>query len=105
VQATVSSCTAWPEREEPITVKAKPFGRAMRGLDGFKLGETSMIDVHRYCKATSLRTRPVPPGLPSHCVRRQTRRPMHLYRRAESVKIASTKKFCGEGGVKPASLA
>ena len=28
-----------PERSEPITVKAKPFGRAMRGLDGFELGE------------------------------------------------------------------
>jgi len=24
------------EREEPIAVKAKPFGRAMRGLDGFE---------------------------------------------------------------------
>jgi hypothetical protein len=27
------------EREEPIAVKAKPFGRAMRGLDGFELGD------------------------------------------------------------------
>ena len=31
------------ERGEPKAVKAKPFGRAMRGLDGFELGGRSTI--------------------------------------------------------------
>jgi len=39
VQAAESSCTAWPERGKPTTVKAKPYGRAMRGLDGFELDD------------------------------------------------------------------
>ena len=33
------------EREEPIAVKAKPYGRAMRGLDGIELADASTADV------------------------------------------------------------
>jgi hypothetical protein len=71
VQAAESSCTAWPERVTPRAVKARPSGRAARGLDGFGAG--SVCDGHR-CHGAVVHHGPVPPGLPSACGRRQTRR-------------------------------
>jgi len=58
------------KRQTPPAVKAA-LRRALRGLDGFSVG--SVRDGHRD-HGTVVRDSPVPPGLPSACGRRQTRR-------------------------------
>lgn len=70
VQAAESSCTAWPS-VEPWWPSRLPFGALARGLDGF--GVRSVREGLRDSGAVE-HDGPVPPGLPSHCVRRQTRR-------------------------------
>ncbi len=135
-----------PKRRTPPAVKARPFGRAARGLDGVgaaghprnTVSLTGGFVLHRTQKnterwpalgalsacvgapghekhprntvarlrldqATVMHAGPVPPGLPSACGRRQTRREIGMGAKrtladcASSSKRASGQKIAGTG--------